>query len=206
MNGGNWRPALPVSWGYATLNGQLRFVEDVGEDDPHNRNGKAMFEKASILVQIHSVPKGQRARLEWELARVLNRPVALRWRAQLAIRDALCGTYECSAGPGTAAIVASALFGWRDLRFDIYEAASAGNDGVRFSHTPRLGLFRAQIDASGATVVPEDRLRVAVEAAGSDLTALQASIDDVLGTSWDLELEPFREMHLDGAPAQDAIA
>lgn len=149
------------------------------------------------LIQIHSLPKHLRARCEWEISRIVGRPVGIRWRRQGAIPSSLCGACEWIAEPGVAATLASALFGWSDVRFDIYESASPGNDGVRFSHTPRLGLFRAQIDASGATVVSEDRLRLVIESAGSDVTAIRESINDVLGTAWDQELDPLRAEHLD---------
>lgn len=149
------------------------------------------------LIQIHSLPKHLRARCEWEIARILGRPVSVRWHRQPSIPSSLCGVVEWVGEAGCAAQVASALFGWRDLRFDMYESASPGNDGVRFSYTPRLGLFRAPVDASGATVVTEDRLRLAIESAGSDVTAIRESINDVLGTAWDLELEALRAEHLD---------
>jgi len=42
---------------------------------------------------------------------------------------------------GTGARLTSALRGWANLRYEVTEEASPGNDGGRWSHTPDLGIF-----------------------------------------------------------------
>jgi hypothetical protein len=59
-------------------------------------------------------------------------------------------------------------------------------------HTPDLGVFFAQIDSAGNTVIPEDRVRYAMEIAGSDAFELHRELRLALGQSWDEELEAFR--------------
>ena len=64
---------------------------------------------------------------------------------------------------GTGAALASALRGWEHLRFEVTEDAGLGTDGGRWMHTPDLGIFFAQTDTAGNIVIPEDRIRYAME-------------------------------------------
>jgi hypothetical protein len=96
-------------------------------------------------------------------------------------------------GPrGTGADLASALRGWEHLRYEVTEDAGLGTDGGRWMHTPDLGIFFAQTDTAGNMVVPEDRIRAAMESAGSDAFELHRELRLALGQAWDDELEPFR--------------
>ena len=83
----------------------------------------------------------------------------------------------------------SALRGWAHLRYEVTEEASHGADGARWSHTPELGIFHAATDVHGNVVVPEDRIRAALEHAG-DPARLRVELDLALGQAWDDELEP----------------
>lgn len=96
-------------------------------------------------------------------------------------------------GPaGTGAQIASALRGWEHLRYEVTEDPSAGSDGGRWMHTPDLGVFFAQTDSVGNTVIPEDRVRYAMEIAGSNALELHRELRLALGQAWDDELEAFR--------------
>jgi len=101
-------------------------------------------------------------------------------------------------GPqGTGARLATALRGWEHLRFEVTEDAGLGTDGGRWMHTPDLGVFFAQTDTVGNMVVPEDRVRYAMELAGGNAQELQRELRLALGQAWDEELEPFRHAHDD---------
>jgi hypothetical protein len=78
------------------------------------------------------------------------------------------------------------------LRFEVTEEASAGTDGGRWMHTPDLGVFYAQMDALGNTVVSEDRIVYALEVASGDPGEINRELRLALGRAWDEELEPFR--------------
>jgi len=95
-------------------------------------------------------------------------------------------------GPqGTGAQLTSGLRGWAHLRYEVTEEASHGTDGARWSHTPELGIFHAATDVHGNVVVPEDRIRAALEH-GRDAARLRTELGLALGQAWDDELEPFR--------------
>jgi hypothetical protein len=53
----------------------------------------------------------------------------------------------------------------------------------------------------GNVVVPEDRIRAALESGAGDPTVLLTELDLALGRAWDDELEPFRYAG-DGAPVR----
>ncbi|MBX3091316.1 MAG: DUF3145 family protein [Cryobacterium sp.] len=93
---------------------------------------------------------------------------------------------------GTGARLASALRGWEHLRFEVTEDPTPGSDGGRWLHTPDLGIFYAQTDTVGNVVIPEDRIRYAMEVAGSDAFELHRELRLALGQAWDDELEVFR--------------
>ena len=69
--------------------------------------------------------------------------------------------------------------------------ASHGADGARWSHTPELGIFHAATDVHGNIVVPQDRIRAALEHSRDPLR-MRSELGLALGQAWDDELEPFR--------------
>ncbi len=95
----------------------------------------------------------------------------------------------------------SALRGWAHLRYEVTEEPSTGVDGARWSHTPELGIFHAVTDVHGNVVVPENRIRAAMEVGLLDAERLVHELDLALGRAWDDELEPFRHAG-DGAPVR----
>jgi hypothetical protein len=122
---------------------------------------------------------------------VVGAPVNIDWTDQPAAPGMLRGEYSWMAEQGTGARLASALRGWEHTRFEVTEEPSRGADGGRWSHTPSLGIFHAVMDVHGNTMVPEDRLRDALDC-GGDLVAMRRKLDLALGQAWDDELEPFR--------------
>ena len=102
-------------------------------------------------------------------------------------------------GPvGTAAKLVSALQAWPMLRFEVTEDPSPGVDGVRYCYVPDLGLWQANTSANGDVVVGEDQLRALVTA-NRITDQLAHRLDELLGSTWDEALEPFRRAG-DGAP------
>jgi hypothetical protein len=99
-------------------------------------------------------------------------------------------------GPvGTGARLASALVAFTPVRHEVTEDAAPGSTGERFSATPSLGLFRADIGPHGDVMVSEDRLRNAVAQSSGSGTSLTDAIARLVGDPWDAELEPFRFAH-----------
>jgi hypothetical protein len=100
-----------------------------------------------------------------------------------------------------AGAITSVLAGWNRLRFEVTEEASPGCDAVRYSYTPNLGIFSSITSANGDVLVPEGRLRAALALGANGTSALEKELEQLLGTAWDDELEPFRRAS-DGAPVR----
>lgn len=143
------------------------------------------------VLFVHSAPRALCPHLEWAAGNVLGGRVSLDWTPQPAARGLYRAEYSWQGVQGTGARLASALRGWDHLRYEVTEEASHGADGARWSHTPELGIFHAMTDVHGNVVVPEDRVRTALDAA-QDPRAVRDALDLALGTAWDDELEPFR--------------
>ena len=152
------------------------------------------------VLFVHSTPPALCPHIEWALGTALGQEVHLQWSDQ----EAAPGMVRCEfswVGPiGSGARLASALRGWEHLRYEVTEEATASSDGGLWCHTPSLGIFHSQMDTIGNVVVPEDRIRAALESA-TTYEELREGLDLALGQAWDDELESFRHAGA-GAPVR----
>lgn len=153
------------------------------------------------VLYVHSSPRALCPHVEWAAGRAIGRAVSFTWADQPVLRGSQRTDFYWEGAPGTGAAIASALRGWEHLRFEVTEDPRDGVDGSRWLHTPDLGIFHAQTDAAGNVVIPEDRIRNAMEAAGTSIIELHRELRLALGQAWDDELEPFRYAG-DGAPVR----
>lgn len=147
---------------------------------------------SSGVLYVHSAPRALCQHVEWGLGRALGEPATIPWTPQPVIPGSVRAEFTWTGVAGTGAAIASQLRGWEHLRFEVSEDPSAGVDGGRWMHTPGLGIFYAQTDMAGNVVIPEDRIRYAMEIAGGNATELHRELGLALGQAWDDELEPFR--------------
>jgi hypothetical protein len=143
------------------------------------------------VLYIHSAPRAMAPHVEWTAGGIVGARVSCDWTEQPAAPGCLRTEFSWQAEQGTGARLASALRGWAHLRFEVTEEPSLGADGARWFHTPELGIFHAVQDVHGNILVPEDRIRAALDS-GGDLIATRRKLDLALGQAWDDELEPFR--------------
>ena len=155
------------------------------------QNRRAPIARGVLFV--HSSPRALCPHVEWAAGRALGEAVNFDWSEQPALPGSQRAEYYWEGAPGTGAVLASALRGWDHLRFEVTEDAGRGTDGGRWLHTPGLGIFHAQTDSVGNVVVPEDRIRSAMDSAGANAIDLHRELRLALGQSWDDELEPFRQ-------------
>ncbi len=153
------------------------------------------------VLYIHSAPSALCPHLEWAVGGVFGMPTGLNWIAQPIERAAYRAEYAWVGPAGSAARLASALKGWRKIRFEVTEEATLSTEAERYSYTPTLGVFHAITGIHGDIMVPEDRLRQAAVTAARGGRDLAGSVDDLLGRPWDVELEPFRYAG-EGAPVR----
>jgi hypothetical protein len=144
------------------------------------------------VLYVHSSPRALCPHVEWAVGHAIGKPVSFTWTDQPVLRGAQRTDFYWEGAPGSGAAIASKLRGWEHLRFEVTEDPRDGVDGSRWLHTPDLGIFHAQTDAAGNIVVPEDRIRAAMDAAGTSAIELHRELRLALGQAWDDELEPFR--------------
>jgi len=157
------------------------------------RNTSAMRAGLSTkgVVFMHCCPSALAPHVEWALAGVLGRPVRLEWTAQPATPPHLRAEATWVAPVGTAARLAASLRAWPMLVFEITEEPTSGSDGERLAYVPGRGFHRSMVSASGDVVVGEERLRGLMERSRT-VDEFRHGMDEVLGTAWDVELEPYR--------------
>ncbi len=147
---------------------------------------------AQGMLFVHSSPRALCPHIEWEVGSALGHSVNVTWADQSAAGGYRRTEFFWEGPPGTGASLASSLRGWEDVRFEITEDPGPGRDGARWMYTPDLGLSVVQTDSAGNTVISEDRLRVAMTTAGTNAIDLHRELRQLLGQTWDDELEPFR--------------
>jgi hypothetical protein len=153
------------------------------------------------VVYIHTTTSALCPHVEWALAGVLGMRVTLDWTPQPAEPGLWRAELSWQGEAGVSAQLASALRGWVQLRYEVTEEPSPGNEGARYSYTPTLGLFHAITGVHGDLMVPEDRLRAAMLAASAAGTSFEEALGKLLGQPWDDELETFRWAG-EGAPVR----
>lgn len=152
------------------------------------------------VLFVHSVPPALTPHIEWAVGAALDHDVKLHWSDQEAAPGMLRCEYAWQGAQGSGVRIASALRGWEHLRYEVTEEPCGGVEGGRWAHTPALGIFYSQMDSAGNTLVPEDRIRAALQ--GSDtLEDLRDGLALALGQAWDDELEVFRHAGA-GAPVR----
>jgi len=151
------------------------------------------------VLYVHSAPRALCPHIEWAAGRALERAVNFDWDVQPVLKGAQRTEFYWEGPRGTGATLASALRGWEHLRYEVTEDAGLGTDGGRWMHTPDLGIFFAQTDTVGNVVIPEDRVRYAMEVAGANAVELHRELRLALGQAWDDELEAFRHAGQDSA-------
>jgi len=144
------------------------------------------------VIHVHSCPVALAPHVAWTLGHILGTETHDDWVDQPREEGSVCATVTWSGPSGSAARFASALRGWDRTRFEVWESTATNRDGVRYVHTPCLGIFFTLTDAAGNSMVGEDRVRYAIEMARGDATEIHHELSLALGTAWDDELEPYR--------------
>ncbi len=144
------------------------------------------------VLYVHSAPSALCPHVEWAVGGVFGAPVRVDWIPQPIERASYRTEFSWSGPQGSAARLASALKGWQKLRFEVTEEATSSSEGERYSYTPTLGVFHAITGLHGDIMIPEDRIRHAMSLATFGGRSLSDGLAELLGTSWDEELEPFR--------------
>jgi len=148
--------------------------------------------RARGVVYLHAVSRALCPHVEWALSSIVDAEVRLDWQPQAVAPPLLRAELPWMGRPGLGSRFMSALRAIPDLVVEVTEDPSPGREGERFAFTPSLGLHRAIIGVHGDILVSEDRLRAAITGSEATGAQLKDGIAYLLGTAWDVELEPYR--------------
>ena len=154
------------------------------------------------FLVIHSAPAALRPHIEWGLQSILGDWVALEWKCQPKAAGTFRTSLEFRDRRGIAAKITTALKAWHYLRFEVREESEIGGEFFRF--VPELGLHRSRIDELGSIAISEDVLVQGLRKS-FDEESLREELERLLGTAWELALEPFRGVEFEEAIALRAI-
>ena len=163
--------------------------------------GRSTSHVTGFLV-IHSAPAALRPHIEWGLQSILGDWVALEWKCQPKAAGTFRTSLEFRDRRGIAAKITTALKAWHYLRFEVREESEIGGEFFRF--IPELGLHRSRIDELGSIVISEDLIIQGLKRS-FDEESLREEVERLLGTTWELALEPFRGVEFEEAIALRAI-
>lgn len=152
------------------------------------------------VLFIHSAPAALVPHIESAVCQATGQDLSLRWLQQPAEPGKFRSELSWTGEYGTGVRIASALRGWEHLRYEVTEQATPTTDAGRWAHTPSLGIFHSHMDSAGNIVIPEDRVRAALENA-TTLDELREQLELALGQAWDDELEIYRHAGA-GAPVR----
>lgn len=144
------------------------------------------------VVFVHSAPIPLCPHVQWALEHALGHDVQLDWRPQPAGHRMVRSELSWTGPVGTGAVIASALRGWDEVRYEVTEEPTVGSEGCRWQHTPTLGIHYAPMSTTGDAMIAEDRIKAALEQSVGDAASLVRRLEDLLGTAWDAELDTFR--------------
>jgi hypothetical protein len=163
--------------------------------------GRSTSHVTGFLV-IHSAPAALRPHIEWGLQSILGDWVALEWKGQPKAAGTFRTSLEFRDRRGIAAKITTALKAWHYLRFEVREESEIGGEFFRF--VPELGLHRSTINEFGSISVSEELLIQSLKKS-FDEDSLREEVERLLGTTWELALEPFRGVEFEEAIALRAI-
>ena len=121
--------------------------------------------------------------------------IELDWKTQQIAPGAFSTNLNWYGPIGLSSRIVSVLSKWPKLRLEVFQDSNSNANGERYAVAPNLGIFRADINSLGETIITETRLRSALERTRIENESFEVELAFLLGTPWDEDLEPFRRSH-----------
>jgi hypothetical protein len=141
---------------------------------------------------IYSAPRTFCTPINWAISEMFKSEVQLDWKTQ----ELLTNNFSCEfnwIGPtGICARIVSNLSRWGKLRLEAFQEPVNNLPGERFAVTPELGIYRAEINLLGETLLTESKIKSGIDRAKLEGETLESELSFLLGKPWDDDLEPFR--------------
>lgn len=148
-------------------------------------------------LRIYACPKLLCSPTEWALGQIFKEKIDLNWTNQNLIPNHFLTELNWYGKTDIAPKIVSNLAAWSKIRFEVIQQPMNDYLGQRYSITPELGIFRADINSFGETLLTESRIKSCVYRALQEKTSIEQELDFILGKPWDSDLEPFRNNQID---------
>ena len=142
-------------------------------------------------ILIYSTPGALIQHIEWAINQAVGQVVTLSWVNQPLNPGSKAMEFEYKSHLPIAAKLAAALKAWHYIRFEIREINKTTQDATYYRATPDLGLHQAHLASNGDVVLNENQVNSILKNSLS-YEKLQVNLENALGISWDIELEPYR--------------
>ena len=146
-------------------------------------------------LKLYSCPKYICQQVEWAVFEIIKTKVDLKWTIQ-NIAPSTMSTNLVWKGPiSLGPKIVSVLSKWPKIRLEIIQENTEKNFAERYCLSPNLGIYRAEMNSLGETVINESRLKAALQRSRLEEEPFEVELAFLLGTPWDEDLEPFRKSH-----------
>lgn len=143
-------------------------------------------------LYIFSAPRSFCSPTNWALSEIFKSDVQLDWRIQELLPNTYSSEFNWLGPTGLCARIVSNLGKWGKLRLEAIQEPINNSLGERFSVTPELGIFRAEINSLGETLLSESKIKTGIERSKLEGESIETELTFLLGKPWDDDLEPFR--------------
>jgi hypothetical protein len=136
--------------------------------------------------------------VEWALVDLMKNDLNLIWKDQ-NIAPMTMSTELTWLGPiGLGSRLVSILSKWPKIRLEVFQDRFNEHPAERYALSPNLGIYRAELNALGETIITENKLKAALERSRIENEPFEVELAFLIGTPWDEDLEPFRRTTEDG--------
>ena len=142
-------------------------------------------------IHIYSAPIALTQHIEWAINQHLGQVVKINWVNQPLAAGSKAMEFEWQHLKPIAAQLATSLKAWHYIRFEIRQVSKNTGDATLYRATADLGLHQVKLASNGDVVLNENQVNSILKNSLS-YEKLQANLENALGISWDLELEPYR--------------
>lgn len=147
-------------------------------------------------LKIHSCPNFLCQPIEWILSEQFESKISLIWTPQKIIPSTMSTQFKWDGPIGLCSRTVSALSKWPKIRLEAFQERFEDFPAERYAYSPNLGIYRAEINALGETIVTESKLKAALERCRLENEPFEVELAFLLGTPWDEDLEPFRKSYV----------
>jgi len=141
---------------------------------------------------IFSSPRSFCSPINWALSEIFKSDIQLDWKIQELLPNNYLSEFSWIGPKGLCARIVSNLSRWGKLRMEAIEEPINNSLGERFAVTPELGIFRADMNSLGETLLSESKIKAGFERSKQEGETLETEISFMMGKPWDDDLEPFR--------------